>query len=501
MSAAEESTLTVELPDEAATAALAEDIAAGLAVGDIVALSGGLGAGKTTFARALLRALAGDPDLEVPSPTFTLVQTYAVGRLTVAHFDLYRISGIDELDEIGLADAAKEGVVLVEWPERAGNRLPAERLSIVFTIAGSGRRATVSGEGAPWERFQRSRAARALVEAAGWSGATRRVLEGDASTRTYERVRQGARSAVLMDWPSRGQLTAGDPRAVFRARDARAFVAVDAALRAAGLSAPEIQAADVASGLLLLEDFGTEGLIVDGAADVRRYRVAIEALAAIHVEPRPPELPLPGGGTYRLPHLRGEALLAEISIFADWYAPLAMGAPLADVTRAELVSVWRSLGDRLAKAEQSWVLFDIQSPNLFWLAERSGIARIGIIDFQDMFFGPSAYDVASLCHDARISISPAMEEELVGHYVALRRAADAAFDADSFHAAFAICAALRSAKNMGAFVRLAGIGNPIYLKHLSRLRAYLRRALSHPVLSPFAVWYERHLPPQDQAVR
>ena len=114
----------VDLPDEAATAAFAEDIAVSLRVGDIVGLSGGLGAGKTTFARALIRALASDPGLEVPSPTFTLVQTYATGGLTVAHFDLYRLAGSAELDETGFVDAALDGAVLVEWPERGGDRLP-----------------------------------------------------------------------------------------------------------------------------------------------------------------------------------------------------------------------------------------------------------------------------------------------------------------------------------------------------------------------------------------
>src|SRR5262245_12447519 len=108
--------LTIDLPDEAATVALAEDVAARLQPGDLVALSGGLGAGKTTFARALVRAIADDPGLDVPSPTFTLVQTYAAGRLPVAHFDLYRLSGPDEIDEIGLDEALATGAVLVEWP-------------------------------------------------------------------------------------------------------------------------------------------------------------------------------------------------------------------------------------------------------------------------------------------------------------------------------------------------------------------------------------------------
>jgi tRNA threonylcarbamoyl adenosine modification protein YjeE len=486
--------LIIDLSDEPATAGLAEDVAARLMPGDVVALSGGLGAGKTTFARALLRALADAPDLEVPSPTFTLAQTYADGRLTVTHFDLYRLTSPEELDEIGFAEAAAEGAVLVEWPERAGDRLPKECLDIAFAIAGTGRRAMVTGGPEVLAGFARSRAVRAFLDRSGWQGAARRHLQGDASARIYERIRADRRTAVLMDWPPHGQFAAGDPRAAFRARDARAFVAVDAALRSAGLSAPEIYSADTASGLLVMEDFGNEAFVVNGTPDPERYRTAIEALATIHRRARPAELPLPDGGVHRLPPFANEALMAEVGIFADWYARQAAGAPLGGEARAELTAVWTSLAERRAAVEQSWVLFDVQSANLFWLPAREGIARVGFIDFQDMFVGPAAYDIASLCFDARVTIPPALADELSDYYVALRSAGDSGFDADSFREAFAIAAAVRTMKNMGAFARLASTGKPIYLNHLQRMRTYLARAVSHPVLSPLAVWYERHLP-------
>lgn len=494
MTSATELPQIIELPDEAATVAFAEDVASSLRSGDVVGLSGGLGAGKTTFARALIRTLADDAALEVPSPTFTIVQTYAAGRLTVAHFDLYRISSPDELDEVGLAEAAEDGAVLVEWPERAGDRLLSINLAITFVMAGDGRRATVAANGPIAERLARSRAARQLLNRNGWPGASRRHIQGDASTRTYERIAVGGRTAVLMDWPIGGQLTAGDPRAAFRARDARAFVAVDAALRHAGLSAPEVYAADLTLGLVVLEDFGSGGLVDGGGPVPERYRAAVEALAAIHNGARSMELPLPDGSKHGLPRLTGAASLAEVNIFADWYVPFATGRTPTDRVREELTAIWRALDERLTQTEQRWVLFDVQSPNLFWLPERSGIARVGFIDFQDAFWGPSAYDVASLCQDARVTISAELETELTARYSA-RRASAGDFDADSFSAAFAISAALRNFKNMGAFARLASVGNQSYIKHLPRLRAYLARALSHPVLSPLAVWYERHLPP------
>jgi tRNA threonylcarbamoyladenosine biosynthesis protein TsaE len=139
-------TATVALADETATAALAKRLAPLLRCGDVVALWGGLGAGKTSFARALLGALgyAG----EVPSPTFTLVQVYEVAPCPVWHIDLYRLAAPDEALELGIEEAFAEAVALIEWPERLGALLPADRLDLRLDIAGGDRReATMTGHG------------------------------------------------------------------------------------------------------------------------------------------------------------------------------------------------------------------------------------------------------------------------------------------------------------------------------------------------------------------
>jgi tRNA threonylcarbamoyladenosine biosynthesis protein TsaE len=139
------------LADEAATARLGEAIARLLQPGDVVCLSGPLGAGKSTLARALIRALT-TPDEDVPSPTFTLVQFYEGPRLKVAHFDLYRLTDPDEAYEIGLDEALDEGAALIEWPERLEGRLQGDRLDIeiALTDEAGGRRVQIVPHGA-WE--------------------------------------------------------------------------------------------------------------------------------------------------------------------------------------------------------------------------------------------------------------------------------------------------------------------------------------------------------------
>ena len=130
----------MSLADETATERLGATLAARLRPGDVVGLQGELGSGKTTLARAILRAAAGDPDLIVPSPTFTLVEIYETPRGTFWHFDLYRLEAPEQVFELGWEDALAEGIVLIEWPERLGELLP-KHLSVILEMDGDGRRA------------------------------------------------------------------------------------------------------------------------------------------------------------------------------------------------------------------------------------------------------------------------------------------------------------------------------------------------------------------------
>ena len=139
-------TFSLSLPDEAATERLGAALAERLRPRDVVALVGGLGAGKTTLARAILRAASGEPALIVPSPTFTLVEIYDTPKGPFWHFDLYRLEVPEQVFELGWEEARTDGIALVEWAERLGPLLPHERFTVTLSIEGEGRRATLEGE-------------------------------------------------------------------------------------------------------------------------------------------------------------------------------------------------------------------------------------------------------------------------------------------------------------------------------------------------------------------
>lgn len=487
------------LPDEAATGRLAEDVATILKPGDLVALSGDLGAGKTAFARALLRALADDPDLEVPSPTFALRIDYALPRLRVVHADLYRLGRDGDLAELGLEDALDEGALLVEWPARLPAGLAPSRLDVELTIGPSGRRAALRADGGLAGRLGRTLAIRAFLDAAGRTGAVRRPIAGDASTRAYERIVSEAGKAILMDAPAQPDgppVRAGrsyDSLAL-RARDVRPFVAVGAALRAAGVHAPALYAADLDAGLLLLEDLGGETILApDGTPDPERYAAAADLLADMHARAWETDLPLPDGTIWRVPPYGREALLAEVDLFSTWFAGQGGEPAFPDERKEAFREAWSTVLDRVGP-ETTLALRDYHSPNIMWVADAAGLDRLGVIDFQDAAMGHPAYDLASLGQDARVDVPEDLEEALIARYVAARRHDTPAFDTAAFRAAYAIFAAQRATKILGIFTRLAlDEGKPGYQRHRHRLKRLLSRTLRHEVLSDMRVWYEPFL--------
>jgi N-acetylmuramate 1-kinase len=502
----EPSTFSLALANETATARLMADLALLIGPGDVITLSGDLGAGKTAAARAMIRYLASDDELEVPSPTFTLVQGYDLPSFPLVHADLYRVSDASELEEIGLSPLPDGAVALIEWPERAPSVLPADRIDLALShrpaLGPSARAAAITGHGKAAAQVTRLKELHQFLDVAGYAEAGRRRMPGDASTRSYARLVRDDGVVILMNAPRRPDGPAiydgkSYSAAVHLAEDTKPFVAIANGLRQRGFSAPAILHADLDTGFLITEDLGTASF-VEGTPPTPiavRYQSATDMLVALHRKRLPETLPLAPGISYDVPVFDINAQLVEVGLMPQWYLP-DRGVALTDTLRAEFAAVWRDLLGKTATAPRTWILRDFHSPNLIWLELRTDIARVGIIDFQDAMLGPAAYDLVSLLQDARIDVAETLELALLTRYIKARRAADPAFDPASFAELYAIMSAQRNTRLLGTFARLnRRDGKPQYLRHQPRIWTYLNRSLAHPALAAVRQWYAANVPP------
>jgi N-acetylmuramate 1-kinase len=373
-----------------------------------------------------------------------------------------------------------------------------------------------------------------FLQAVGWGEAQIAPLAGDASTRRYARLIHGPRRAMLMDQPQGAETAVAPADAGEAARRAlgynavarlagancRRFAAVAEFLRGHGLSAPAILAADYRQGLMVLEDLG-DALFADvaaqGVSEEKLYKTAVEVLAKLHREKAPEFLPPPvfAGPRASYDHRQradaraGEADLTPIPLFAydeiamvaetdlmlEWFLPLALGRAATSQERDTHRRMWRAALDAIADSETVFVHRDYHAQNLIWLPERTGLARIGLIDFQDAVAGSRAYDLISLVEDARRDVSPELAAIATRHYLDTMRAQGTPLDEAGFRAEMAVMAAQRNAKIVGIFARLyARDGKRRYLSYLPRVWTYLERDLEHPSLSNLRTWYDRVIP-------
>lgn len=494
----------VLLEGDDATAQLAQDLAMVAEPGWVIALEGDLGAGKTTFARAFIRTLADDPGLEVPSPTYTLVQRYDEAQPAVLHADLYRLTDPDEMIELGLDDADDSAIRLIEWPGNAGQGAFPGALTLTLDMAqeGAARIAQFSGPDAVLNRIARTLAIRNFIEASGHNRGLgkgkRSRLQGDASTRRYERFEPGP--LILMDaarQPDGPIIADGKPyhQLVHLAESVHAFAAVGTALREKGFAAPTIHASDLDAGLMLIEDLGGDTILLpDGSPDPACYRAAVELLSAVHAQSWDADLPVGDGTTHHVHRYDSDVFLTEIALLPDWYVE-HRGVDTADFNRDGFFDAWRAAFAPLENGPRTLTLRDYHSPNIIWRGDKTGHDRIGLIDHQDALLGPPAYDVAALVQDARVTIPPALQADLLEHYCNARQVDDPSFDRDAFMQSFALMAGQRGSKILGIFARLnARDGKPGYLKHLPRIETYMRQLLAHDVLQPLRPFYDQLLP-------
>ena len=493
--------------DEAGIVRLAELLALRLKVGSLIALKGELGTGKTTLARATIQALL-EHEVEVPSPTFSLAQAYATPRLLVTHFDFYRLADAQEAAELGFEDALEHGAVIAEWPDRIAALLPEDRYEIELAEGSTAgrRRIVLRGLGGLSTDVERLGASWRLLERTPQTLKARiRYLQGDASTRTYARLTQARQTVLMMDAPRQAD---GPPirdgksysQLAHLAEDmVRPFAAITGVLRGAGLSAPAILASDLEHGLLLVEDLGDRLFAAEIAAGTPQrelYQGAVDVLLSLRALPVPARLPLPDGSSYALPRRDRAAFEIELELLLDWYWPALRGAPCPEPVRAQFRELWSRILDELLQLPGAWFLRDFHSPNLIWLPERQGLARVGILDFQDALNEHLAFDLVSLLQDARLDVAAELERQLLDYYCALARDREPGFDRGGFERAYAMFGAQRNTRLLGLWVRLLRRdGKAHYLKHIPRTWGYLARNLRHPALAQLAAWYARHFPP------
>jgi aminoglycoside/choline kinase family phosphotransferase len=352
---------------------------------------------------------------------------------------------------------------------------------------------------------------REFLAASGWGDAVVTPIPGDASTRTYARLRDGARQALLMNQPQGAETPVAPPGASAEERralgynavarlagaDVGRFAAVAQHLRDTGLSAPDVLAHDTALGFMVLEDLG-DGLFADvvanGGDERALYHNAMEVLARLHAKPAPEAM-----GEKPLFTYDETALLAEADLLTEWYFPHALGRAATDDEVAEHRDLWRGVLAPVLAAPKVFVHRDYHAQNLLWLPERSGPGKTGLIDFQDAVAGSRAYDLASLLEDARRDVDAGVAQSALRHYLDTMAAQGTALDEAAFRAEMAAIAAQRNAKIVGIFARLfRRDGKPRYLSYLPRVWGHLNRDLAHPSLEPLRAWYDRTIPAEKR---
>ena len=325
----------------------------------------------------------------------------------------------------------------------------------------------------------------AFLAARGWSGVQRTPMEGDASFRRYERLVLGGRRAMLMDAPPPEE-------------SVDSFVAVARHLKSLGFSAPDIFAKDREGGLLLIEDLGDDTftraldrVTPENGVEIGLYELAVDVLIALHATASDRVSP-PGLASYD-----DEKLLEEAFLLIDWTWPQVFGEPAPDKILGAYRDAWLETFPIVHRQPQTLVLRDYHVDNLMTLDGREGIARCGLLDFQDAVRGPAAYDLMSLLEDARRDIAPGLRDAMLKRY----HAAFPDLNREEFETVFAILAAQRHAKVIGIFTRLCvRDAKPRYLDHIPRVWGLLEAALRHPALAPVAGWFDAHVPKDKRGI-
>jgi N-acetylmuramate 1-kinase len=496
---------TLEFHNQSETEKFAQKLSLWAKPGLVIALKGDLGSGKSTFARAFIKALAQNAEeFDVPSPSFSLIQTYDITRVAVAHIDLYRLANTQDIENLALEELLPNHLLLIEWPERLTAAISKNTLSLQFSGSGDTRQISVSASGAWIQALDRNAVIENFIAQSNLQHAERIFFEGDASSRRYEKLRTEDQTILLMDMPNRPDgpvVKFGKPysQIAHLAEGIKSVVCVNHSLSEIGsYSVPKTLAFDLENGLALIEDLGSRvygKMLLSGDDMTEPMMAAAELLADLGSRSHTDQVNIPELSPYIIPPYDEQAQLIEIELLPKWFWPHLHGTEPEDELISSFENIWKNLLPLAKQKTPQIVMRDFHSPNLLWLPERNGIFRVGLIDTQDAVMGHAAYDLVSMIQDARVDIPEKLADKTFQHYIACRQNSSAPFSEADFSTAYAVLGAQRATKILGIFARLnKRDGKPVYLKHIPRISRYLNQNLQHPALETLKNWFERYMP-------
>ena len=491
-------TYTITTCSEEETASLAQKMAEWMCVGDVIRLSGDLGAGKSVFARGLIHGLGHQGS--VPSPTFTIISPYDQTRLPVLHMDAYRLEDADELAALDIDPWREHGVLIVEWPEKVAEAFPpdapdvldyywptmdnAGTLSVFINERAVGREIKFQASDAWFRRLARvfPELKREMSEEGRSVFLKQQSMEGfplskaspgDWSGRSYWRVETDKDSMILMDAPP--PLEEVPPIPYLTNYYANL-----------GIRVPQVSAVDEKKGYMLVEDFGQDTLIdaVQKGEDPTPWlRAAVDVLLVM-ANNLPPE-----GRT-----ATATDLWLEVARFTDHTLPLIKGHATAPEDRAAFHTLLKPIIDELLALPQVSVHWDFHANNFLPLGEEASLESFGLIDFQDTHTGPLFYDLATIVKNDRLPIGPDLEKELVTRYCT-GLSGSQHFEEKEAWRLIHLIVMQRTFKIIGGACKLSRqTGRTDILSLMPRLQKMLDFAFEEPALAEIAQWFGRMVP-------
>ena len=322
----------------------------------------------------------------------------------------------------------------------------------------------------------RERVREAFIENLGWDQVTLKPMQADASFRRYYRLEGTTKPMLLMQDPP-------DRPAIPPFVMVEPYIKIAEHLRDIGLRTPEIHFKDIENGLLVIEDFGDDTytqLFNKGLDPKPLYEMAVDVLVHLHKHPERNDI--------ELPPYDGKLLADEAMLLLDWYLPAVTGKKATDEQKESFSKVWAGLFQKFPKDQETLVLRDFHVDNLMLPKEGKGIARCGLLDFQDAVKGQFSYDLMSLLEDARRDMPKDLKDHLYNRYM---DSMGPDLDKDGFDYSFRVLAAQRHAKVLGIFVRLSvRDGKERYLQFIPHVHGLFVNAVNDPALAPLKNWFD-----------